>query len=74
MFGTSGALELGYANSAILIALLLSLTHSGQLSTKDVEKILSDGVNFLAPQRHSDPIKRAIELIEKQIKPRLLVE
>ena len=69
---TAGAHELGYANAAILIALIDHLQDKGILIPADIRSILDDAIAALRPSRSVTSVGAAISFIEKAIAPQII--
>jgi len=70
MFG-SGPLDLGYANSAILIALMKLLIKNGAITKDQAAEVLDKAVNILSPSDQNKSVAAAIKLIGDYLKPRI---
>jgi hypothetical protein len=68
MFGSSGAHDLGYANAAILIALMRKLIANGVITKDQGAEVLEDAVNILGPHGHVTSIGAAIRMINTDVK------
>jgi|SoiMethySBSTD1v2_1073268.scaffolds.fasta_scaffold1255564_2 hypothetical protein len=64
MFEGSGAHELGYANAAVLVALLRMLVRQEVLTQSMAEDVLRDGIDILKPTAMIDSVSRAQRFIE----------
>jgi hypothetical protein len=71
MFGSSGASELGYANSALLIALLRELVAAKVLTPEGVKDVLDDGVDILGSAQTVASVSAGIRIIREGIGPRV---
>jgi hypothetical protein len=71
MFGSSGAHELGYASSAILIALMRKLVSNGTLTKDQAAEVLNDAVNILGPSGHTVSVGAAIRMIQTDVKAQI---
>jgi hypothetical protein len=71
MIGNRGALELGFANAAILMTLIEALIEKGVLSQTDARDVLRQAITQLQPQANIVSVKRAIEVITNDLLPRL---
>ena len=67
MFHGNGAHELGYANSAVLVALLRTLVREKVLTERMAEDVLRDGIKILQPTASNDSVARAIKFIETSL-------
>jgi hypothetical protein len=67
MFHGNGAHELGYANSAVLVALLRALVREKVLTERMAEDVLRDGIKILQPTASNDSIARATKFIETSL-------
>ena len=64
MFVPSGGQELGYANAAVLTALIRTLVREDILTQDMAKNVLSEGINILQPNWHVSSVQGAIELIK----------
>jgi hypothetical protein len=71
MYGTSGPSELGYANAAILVALLDKLIQKGVIGRPDAIEVLGDAVAAMKPHVAITSIGKAIGLIQESIVPKI---
>jgi hypothetical protein len=68
MFGSSSPPALGYANSALMIALIKELRATNVLTPEGAENVYRNGIGLLAPFEHVGSIKEAIAIISNGIK------
>jgi hypothetical protein len=68
---TAGASELGYANTALLSALMEMLVQRDTLSWSDLRAIAYDAVDAMRPQQNIAAIGAAIRYIEQAIVPQI---
>jgi hypothetical protein len=67
MFHGNSAHELGYANSAVLVALLRTLVREKVLTQGMAENVLRDGIKILEPNQSNISVSRAIEFIRTSL-------
>jgi hypothetical protein len=67
MFHGNGAHELGYANAAVLTALLRTLVREKVLTERMAEDVLRDGIKILQSNVSNDSVARAIKFIETSL-------
>ena len=68
MFASSSAHALGYANSAVMIALVRELRSQGILSPESTENVFRNGIGLLQPFEHTASVKEAIAIIRGGMK------
>ena len=61
---TAGPSELGYANTALIMALFDVLASKGILTRTDLDTIVTDAINKLEPTRNIRSMEGGIELIK----------
>ena len=61
---TAGPSELGYANTALIMALFDVLASKGILTRTDLDTIVTDAINKLEPTRSIRSMEGGIELIK----------
>jgi hypothetical protein len=71
MFGSSGANDLGYANSAILIALIRKLIDNQVITKNQATEVLDDAVSTLDEFGHIASIGATIRMIQSDVKWRV---
>jgi hypothetical protein len=71
MFGSSGAHDLGYANSAVLIALMRKLINNGTITKDEATEMLDDAMSTLEPLAHISSIAAALRMISGDMKARV---
>jgi hypothetical protein len=64
MFGSSGAQDLAYANSAILIALIRQLVSNGSLTKDQAADAFDNATRTLQPLRHLGSIAAAMRIVD----------
>jgi hypothetical protein len=64
MFVPGGGQELGYANAAVLTALIRTLVRENVLTQDMAKNVLSEGISILQPNWHVAPVQGAIEIIK----------
>ena len=64
MFHGNSAHQLGYANSAVLVALLRTLVRQEVLTERGAEDVVRDGIKLLRPNLTNDSVARAIKFLE----------
>jgi hypothetical protein len=64
MFVPSGGQELGYANAAVLTALIRTLVREDILTQDMAKNVLSEGINILQPNWGVPAVQGAIEIIK----------
>lgn len=67
MFQGNGPHELGYANAAVLSALLRTLVREKILTQDMVEDVLRDGIKILQPTSMLDSVARAQNFIKNSL-------
>jgi Glycosyl transferase family, helical bundle domain len=71
MFGSSGAHDLGYANAAVLIALMRKLINNGTITKDEATEMLDDAMSTLEPFAHISSIAAALRMISGDMKARV---
>jgi len=71
MFGSSGAIDLGYASNALMIALIRALVKNGTLTEDQASNVLDDAVSTLGPAGHIDSIGKAIRMIQTDVRAQI---
>jgi hypothetical protein len=64
MFGSSGAHELGYVSSAVVIALIRKLVSTGALTQDEAAELLNDAATMLSPAGHTSAVAGAMRLLD----------
>jgi hypothetical protein len=64
MFGSSGAHEVGYASSAVLIALMRKLIETQALTKDQAAEVLDDAAGILSPSSHTGSVAGAMRLLD----------
>jgi hypothetical protein len=71
LYGASGALQLGYANIAILISLLDKLMQRGTIPGPEVSALVRSAMNDMATHGSGTGVADAIRLIKESVLPQV---